>query len=346
MEEKKEVAGTSSSESSTFNRTGAMGLDVGTSRIVLAEGPTSQSTQSQLNAFVAVPYSKMSENVLKQRNMIFDRNGEDLYVYGNDSDFFASFLNTIARRPMQHGVLNSYEKMGQHIIKQIFQRLLPRARKNEVICFSVPGKGEGAQANLVYHEAILKNILQSFGYTAKGINEGLAVVFAELQDENFTGIGISCGGGMCNVCVSFMSMPMISFSIPKGGDYIDESVASVLNETSTRVRLLKEDTLDLSRPPRDEITSAMHIYYEDVLQTLMMKLRDELEGSRHLPTLDRPLPIVISGGTAKPPGFLQKFESMFKASNLPIQISEIRVAKDPLTTTALGCYVAAMAEAK
>lgn len=345
MDEKNQPAGSSTSDS-TFNRTGAMGLDVGTSRIVLAEGPSAQNTQSQLNAFVAVPYSKMSENVLKQRNMIFDRNGEDLYVYGNDSDFFASFLNTVARRPMQHGVLNSQEKMGQHIIKQIFQRLLPRARKNEVICFSVPGKGEGAQANLVYHEAILRNILQSFGYTAKGINEGLAVVFAELQDENFTGIGISCGGGMCNVCVSFMSMPMITFSIPKGGDYIDESVASVLNETSTRVRLLKEDTLDLSRPPRDEITSAMHIYYEDVLQTLMVRLRDELEGSRHLPTLDRPLPIVISGGTAKPPGFLQKFESMFKASNLPIQISDIRVAKEPLTTTALGCYVAAMAEAK
>src|SRR3712207_9023027 len=47
--------------------------------------------------------------------------------------------------------------------------------------------------------------------------------FSELQEENFTGIGISFGGGMCNVSVSFMSIPMITFSVPKSGDYIDRS---------------------------------------------------------------------------------------------------------------------------
>ena len=328
-------------------KTAAFGLDVGTSRIVLADGPDSRRTQSQLNAFVTVPYSKMAEDVLKQKNMIYERNGgQDLYVYGNDSDFFASFLNTVPRRPMQHGVLNPQEKKGQHMINSIFQRLLPRARKGEALCYSVPGQGEGANANLVYHEAVLKKVLGSLGYNAKPINEGLAVVFSELQDENFTGIGISCGGGMCNVSVAFMSMPMVNFSTPKGGDYIDTSVAEVLNETSTRVRLYKEESLDLSRQPKDEMNSALHIYYEDVLQTLINRLRDELEGSRHLPTIDRPIPIVLSGGTAKPAGFLQKFESMLKASNLPIEISDIRLAKDPLTATATGCYIAAMSEAK
>ena len=53
------------------------------------------------------------------------------------------------------------------------------------------------------------------------INEGLAVVFSELEDENFTGIGISCGGGMCNVALAYLSIPSIMFSIPKGGDFID-----------------------------------------------------------------------------------------------------------------------------
>src|SRR5690348_2881776 len=69
----------------------SLGLDVGTSRIVLAFGPSSQNTNSQLNAFVTVPYSSMVEEMLKQRNMIYDRNGKDLYVYGNDVDFIASF---------------------------------------------------------------------------------------------------------------------------------------------------------------------------------------------------------------------------------------------------------------
>jgi actin-like ATPase involved in cell morphogenesis len=345
MEDKSQLLGGAKPESVTA-KSSAVGLDIGTSRIVLADGPSPKDTQSQLNAFVTVPYSKMAEDVLKQKSMVYDRNGKDLYVYGNDSDFFASFMNTVPRRPMSHGVLNAQEKMSQHILRDIIQKIIPRSRKGEVLCFSVPGAGEGAKSNLVYHEAILKNLLQQFGYTAKGVNEGLAVVLSELQDENFTGIGISFGGGMCNVCVSFMSMPMITFSIPKGGDYIDQSVSDVLNETSTRVRLMKEETLDLSRQPRDEISSALHIYYDDVLQTLISRLREELEGSRHLPTLDRPIPVVLSGGTAKPSGFQQKFESLLKSADLPIQIADIRMAKDPLTATAIGCYVAAMAETR
>ena len=61
--------------------------------------------------------------------------------------------------------------------------------------------------------------------------------------------------------------------------------------------------------------------------------------------MDRAIPLVLSGGTAKPRGFVQKFESMLKASDFPVQISDVRLASDPLTTTATGCYVAAMSEA-
>ncbi len=323
---------------------GAVGLDVGTSRIVVAGGSNGLKAHAQLNAFVSVPYSKMTEAILQQNQMVFHRNGKDLYVFGNDSERFASFFNAEPRRPMQNGIMNAQEPMGQQIIQAIIESVVPRGRNNELLCFSVPGKGEGADANLVYHEAVIKNFMQSLGYEAKAINEGLAVVFAELQNENFTGIGISCGGGMCNVCVAFLSVPMLTFSIPVAGDYIDNSVSAVVGEPITRVRLIKEESLDLSRPPKDKITSALNIYYEEVINTMVSKLRDEFEGSRHLPKLERPMPIVISGGTAKPRGFLQKFETVIKSNGFPVQISDVRMASDPLTATARGCYIAAMSE--
>ncbi|MFW3147052.1 MAG: DUF362 domain-containing protein, partial [Thermoplasmatota archaeon] len=49
------------------------------------------------------------------------------------------------------------------------------------------------------------------------------VVFSELEDENFTGLGISAGGGMCNVCLAYLSIPLVTFSITKGGDYLDDA---------------------------------------------------------------------------------------------------------------------------
>src|SRR3989440_1850460 len=347
MEERKETSTTPKPESQS-GRPGAVGLDIGTSRIVVADSTPGQESRSQLNAFVSVPSSEMAENVLQQRGMVYERNCKNLYVYGNDSDFFASFLDTDARRPMHSGLLNPKEEMSQHMIQRIIELLVPRARKGDTLCFSVPGKGEGVNGGLVYPEAVLKSFLQSLGYKAKPVNEGQAVVFSELQEENFTGIGVSFGGGMCNVSVSFMSMPMITFSIPKGGDYIDRNVTEVLGEAnSTKVRLEKEEHLDLSRAPKDDLSRALHIYYEDMLQTLIDSLRAEFSASSQLPKIDRPLPVVLAGGTARPAGFLQKFEQMLVAGGeFPIEISNVRMAKDPLTATARGCYIAAMSEMK
>jgi actin-like ATPase involved in cell morphogenesis len=323
---------------------GAVGLDVGTSRIVVAGGHNGHKGSTQLNSFVSVPYTRMTEAILQQNKMVYHRNGKDLYVFGNDSEKFASFFNAEPRRPMQKGVINPQEPMGQQIIQAIIESVVPRGRRNELLCFSVPGKGEGADANLVYHEAVIKNFMHSLGYEAKALNEGLAVVFAELQNENFTGIGISCGGGMCNVCVAFLSVPMLTFSLPVGGDYIDSSVATVVDEPVTRVRLIKEESLDLSRQPKDRVTSALYIYYEEVINSIVQRLREEFEASRQLPKIERPMPIVLSGGTARPRGFLQKFESAVRSNGFPVQISDVRMASDPLTATARGCYIAAMSE--
>jgi len=347
MEEKIQIP-TGTKTEATEAKTGPVGLDIGTSRIVVADGPDGARTRTQLNAFVPVPVSEMAENMLKQRGMVYEKNCKNLYVYGNDSDFFASFLDTDARRPMSEGLINPREENSQHMIQRIISMMVPRAKKNEVLCFSVPGKGEGVSGNLVYHEAVLRTYLQSLGYNAKAINEGQAVVFSELQDENFTGIGLSFGGGMCNVSVSFMSMPMITFSVPKGGDYIDRNVAEVMGESNTtKVRLFKEEKLDLSRPPKDEMTGALHIFYEDLMRTLIDRLRSEFAKSGQLPKVDRPMTVVLAGGTARPAGFLQKFEQLLRAEgDFPVHLSEVRMASDPLTATARGCYIAALSETK
>ena len=240
-----------------------VGVDVGTSKIVVAKRKNKDmDTQAQLNAFIPVPYSRFTENILGQNEITYYREGDELIIFGTPSEKFANMFNAEIRRPMSDGMLNPRENYATSVLEAIMHQLVPKARaQGEILTFSVPAPGEGKGAELTYHEATLRRFYEGMGYKAVAINEGLAVVFAELENENFSGIGISCGGGMCNGCLAYLSIPSIMFSIPKGGDYIDKSVGSVVAEQPTRVRAIKEEGVDLSRPPRDKVErlSLIHI---------------------------------------------------------------------------------------
>src|SRR5207245_1997357 len=149
------------------------------------------------------------------------------------------------------------ERSVMPVLESIFHSLVPKARtQGEVPAFSVPAPAEGREPQLTYHEATLRRFFEGMGYKAVAINEGLAVIFSELEDNNFTGIGISCGGGMTNVTLAYLSIPSMMFSITKGGDYIDEAVASVTGEQATRVKVIKEEGLDLSKAAKDKYEKA------------------------------------------------------------------------------------------
>jgi hypothetical protein len=325
-----------------------VGVDVGTSKIVVAKRRAKDKdpeTQAQLNAFIPVPYSRFTENILGQNEITYYREGDELIIFGSPSEKFANMFNAEIRRPMSDGMLNPRENYATSVLEAIMHQLVPKARTpGEILTFSVPAAGEGKGAELTYHEATLRRFYEGMGYKAVAINEGLAVVFAELENENFSGIGISCGGGMCNGCLAYLSIPSIMFSIPKGGDYIDKSVGSVVAEQSTRVRAIKEEGVDLSRAPRDKVERALQIYYEDLVDTLVTALHTALSRAEKLPRTERPIPIVLSGGTAKPRGFRELFEKTLKLKPLPIAVGDVKLSRDPLTATARGALIAAMYE--
>jgi hypothetical protein len=324
-----------------------VGIDVGTSKVVVSKrGGKEVACQAQLNAFIPVPYSPVTERTIQQQSDIhYYRDGDEIVIFGSATERFANMFNAEARRPMADGLLNPKEKQAWPVLEAILQSLVPKPRSsNEVLSFSVPAAAPGRESALTYHEASLRQHFTSLGYKAMAINEGLAVIFAELEQHNFTGIGISCGGGMCNATLAFLSIPSIMVSLAKAGDFIDRSVGDAVGEHATRVKVIKEEGFELSRQPKDKLEKAIHIYYEDVVESLVDTLRRAISRAEKLPKSDRPLPIVLAGGTAKPKGFKELFERTLRARPFPIEVAEVRVAADPFTATARGAYIAAMFE--
>jgi len=277
-----------------------VGIDVGTSKVVVSRrGGKDVACASQLNAFIPVPYSPVTERTIQQQSDIhYYRDGDEIIIFGSATERFANMFNAEARRPMADGLLNPKEKQAWPVLEAIVQSLVPKPRSSsEVLAFSVPAASAGHEAQLTYHEASLRQYFTSLGYKAMAINEGLAVIFSELEDHNFTGIGVSCGGGMCNATLAFLSIPSIMVSLPKAGDFIDRSVGEAVGEHATRVKAIKEEGLDLSRSPKDKMEKALHIYYEDLVETLVDTLRRTIARVEKLPRTERALPIVLAGGT-------------------------------------------------
>src|SRR5262245_27082200 len=124
----------------------SMGLDVGTSRVVLAtKSGNDYNFASQLNAFVRIPYSKITEGVLRKEGVPFTVGTGELVVHGNESERFADLLGKEMRRPMRGGVLNPSEPDSENQMALILKALLGDGKgKGQRMCFSVPAPPVGS----------------------------------------------------------------------------------------------------------------------------------------------------------------------------------------------------------
>ncbi|MGB2762150.1 MAG: hypothetical protein WBC21_01260 [Minisyncoccales bacterium] len=324
------------------------GLDVGTTFIYSAQKMGSEvKFNTERNAFFDIERNDFVENILKKSNVKCALKGDKLCVIGENALKFANVFGKETRRSLKSGVISPQEEDALPILNLIIENTLgPHRHKGETIFYSVPGAPVDADFNVIYHEQILRRMLQNLGYEPKSINEGLAVIYSELANNDFTGMGISFGGGMANVCLAVMSIPVFSFSIAKAGDWIDAEVARVSNETGSKITAIKESRLDLTKPENSltKIEQALSIYYNHLIEYVLSCVKNEIEKQNKMPLLESPISIVISGGTAKPKGFLERFKTALNKTNLPLKIGEVKLASHPLHTVAKGALIAAIAD--
>jgi hypothetical protein len=269
--------------------------------------------------------------------------GAEILVMGNDAERFAEVFHVETRRPMKLGTLNPQEPHSLTVVKHIIERLLGQpGTEGQKVVFSVPAPLEQGEDGVPYHQACVQQVIGELGYEATAIEEGLAVVFGELSDSNFTGIGISCGSGLCNVCLAVLSVPVIRFSVPRAGDYIDNHAAMVTGDLAIRLRVQKEKAFHLNGFSPDRVQNALSVYYKEMIAGLVESLRRQISSAQRLPKLEQSIPLVLAGGTTMPKGFLEYFNNALRANGLPVKLSEVRVSADPLNSTARGALMGAL----
>lgn len=323
----------------------ARGLDVGTMNIISARQNDGKTEYvHQRNSFVELDYSDMAEKMLTRSEVLHIRRGDQVYIVGDDALNFANIFNRETRRPMQAGILSREEQSAIPMIKLIVEQVVGEPeRSDERLYFSKPADPIDSDLTTLYHQKTLESILGELDYDPEPINEGMAVIYAELADNDFTGLGISFGAGMTNVCLAYYAVPVMRFSIARGGDWIDEQAASATGTAIDKVTSIKEDGITLDfRTDIGGVEGALSVYYDNLLDYVIENILREVDEEDVEEDLD--VPVVVTGGTARPKGFENLFEDRLQSANLPFSVSGVRRVDDPMYSVARGALVAARSE--
>lgn len=328
-----------------------VGLDVGTSFIVLSSEKDDKILYKDFrDAFYIIKPStpvatKMIEKGLAGKVFIKDSDGSFILL-GKDAIEKAIERNDTAKRPMYRGVISTKEKDSKRILAFILKEVVGTASEpNEKLVFCIPAQPvdqEDEDFDVGYHEDVVKTVLGECGYNAKAINEAEALCYAELETEDYTGIAVSCGAGMTNVCIMLNGEPVITFSTTKSGDWIDRMSAVATGEQDSVVQAEKENgDFTIGQHNDNIVLAAVSSYYERLIDYTTKQLSFALTGHKSLPKFKNPLTIVVAGGTSQAKGYIDNFSQKLKDNNFPLNIKEVRHAADPLHAVSKGCLIAA-----
>lgn len=318
----------------------AKGLDCGTGNFVVID---EKGTRLQRNAFLTIDQQLTTKKQLKLLGVPFVEVDNRLHIVGKRAFEYAQVFGTKElRRPMSHGVLNPLEQDALPILRLIIGGLLEEPQKpNEQVVYCIPGNPIDETRHTDYHSDVLKEIIESFGYKARPINEAVALGIDSLKDNQLTGITMSMGAGMCNIAIMYMGMSALQFSVAKGGDWIDENVARDCGIAKAQAQYIKETgdyTIDpSSKKERTREQQAIKSYYESLIRYLLANIAQQFE-SREMPNFPNEVPIMIAGGTSMVNGFIEVFKDQFQQKQFPLKINTISLSKEPLTAVARGCF--------
>lgn len=332
----------------------AIGFDVGTYNLVCCKRNAEGNFiyKREVNAFLQMPLeNEFVFNMMKQAGVpLIKRDDVKMaYALGEASVNMAYTMTQLElKRPMKDGCVNPKEQDAFQILNIMIHSLLDDISHDKpILCYCVPANAINQETDADYHrklvDAIFKKYKSSQGFTvdARPINEGMALVYAELKDKMFTGIGVSCGAGMVNVAFSLYGAPVFTFALVNSGDWIDKQAARATGETIAFINKTKTK-IDLGKEPANLVERAIKTQYELMIEKTVTGIKQGLESNKEKNAkLDAPVDFIVAGGTASPPGFDTLFEKLIRDAKLPIEVGRVIRPAEPLFSVAKGCLIAA-----
>ena len=193
-----------------------IGLDIGTMNLVSARKiGTSVETKRVRDAFLDLDID--AKKMLKLSGVSFIEYDDRILILGDPAIETANLFKREARRPLSQGLISSSEIDALEVLSILIEQVVGKPQEEGEVCYySIPAAPlDMPGQDVVYHEAVFAKILDELGYDPISGNEAMAIIYSECASDNFSGIGISFGSGMVNCALSYMTMPIMEFSLAR-----------------------------------------------------------------------------------------------------------------------------------
>lgn len=347
------------SKDKTENKYLVAGADVGTGNLVFAK--INEETKIEVNSirdmFIyieddQISSSEMSNSKLDYITQLDDDGDVEFHaVIGDDALKMANIFNSKINRPMSKGMLSPIESNAAPIITSMIKTIIGEEVKSGQVVFSVPAQpcDSDEVSPLHYHTEVFKQIFKSIGFTeAIPLNEAQSVVFSECGAENFTALAASFGAGQVNIALVYKGALIFASSVSRSGDWVDTYAATATGMIPNKITLIKEkpdmsilNPVGKSTNKKEKVArQAISFAYQQLIDYVLENIDEQVKHHSDSIDLDDPIPFVIAGGTSLMSGFIDVFTEKFnQLKDFPIEISEIRHAKDPLSAISVGCLI-------
>lgn len=315
------------------------GLDIGTMNIIASRQRGGQvETKRIRDVFIDLTADQVKMLKLSDETSYVTID-DTCYVLGDDAADIANIFGRNLRAPMNKGVIAAGELEAMAMLKIMVGEVLGDAPEGGVCTISSPGDPVDNDFDCLYHQAVVEDIVSSYGWEVETASESTAMAFSECADTTFTGLCISCGHGMTNVSLVFKTIETLKFSVARGGSWIDDQVAKVTGKTPSQICAIKEKGVNLLKPEGRE-AQAIAIYYKHLIRyaikNFIQKFK-ELQGNIELPD---EIPCVVAGGTSKAGGFVDLVKQAINQEHgFPFPISDVVHASDPLNSISKGLLI-------
>jgi len=315
------------------------GLDIGTMNIISSRqnGPNVEYKRIR---DVFIDLTKDQVKMLKLSGETSYITKDDIcYVLGDDAATIANIFGRQLRNPLTKGVISPGELEAMSVLSVMVGEVLGKSPEGGICVVSSPGDPVDSDFDVIFHQAVITDIVSNYGWNVTTASESTALAYAECADNDFSGLCLSFGAGMTNISLVFKTIEALKFSVSRGGNWIDSQTAKSCGKLPSQICAIKEKGLDLLNPVGRE-QSALVIFYKHLIGYAIYHFIQnfrKLQGNIEIP---KEIPCIIAGGTSLPKNFINLVKNEINKNNgFPFPISEVKLASDPLNSISRGLLI-------